>query len=161
MNTQGGNEMKFDPSTIMFLVGLAAVVAGLVLYLRTESIEYKRLADNVNALLNANKTLTDNWNNAVAACQTVVAESAEQKRLLDEQKQRIEKLEFAIVSGTKMTGTLNLVATTPIKHDVRVLKKMVIQKPTVTNGATKPLTDDAAKKQVIKKIKKQMQQLSQ
>jgi len=166
MNTQGEKPMKFfDPSTIMFLFGFIAIIAGGVLYLRAESTEYKRVADGVKSIMATNEKLMSNWEAAVKACETVVAETDGHKQLLEQYRQRLEKIEFAVQTPSKLSGTMNLVAHQPIAVsiqpvDVRVLKKQIIDKNTPLEPA-KPMTDAAVKKNVIKKIKKQMNELSQ
>lgn len=145
-------------SMVLFGIGMVALIAAIVVYLLKDDTTSKKWADQTKVVIEANESLAGEMKAAIDAFDKVCKNHASLVEELDRQKAQLEKLEFAIQkpsSGIQLPSTINFTV---------VERRRVVQpKPAETlNGAHPlPAKPDAATQKVIKKVKKQMKELSQ
>ena len=142
-------------SMIFFALGFVAFIAGAVLYLVKEDQFTKKWAEHTRGITATNEQLAKKWEEATAQVQTVVAEHETVKAQLEEHKTQLAKIEFAVQkppSGIQMPSTINFT----VVERRRVVREE--PKPLVNGAAGKPTPTE---QKVIKKVKKQLQGLSQ
>lgn len=142
-------------SMIFFALGMVAFIAGAVLYLVKEDQFTKKWAENTREITATNEQLAKKWEEAASKVEAVVADHERIKAQQDEHWQEIKKLEFAVQkppSGIQLPSTINFT----VVERRRVVREE--PKPLVNGAAGKPTPTE---QKVIKKVKKQLQGLSQ
>lgn len=158
MKTHEGGSMA---SMIFFALGFVAFIAGAVLYLVKEDQFSKKWAERTGEIAATNEQLAKKWEDATAQVQAVVAEHETVKAQLEEHKTQLSKIEYAIQkppTGIQMPSTINFT----VVERRRVVNEQ--PKPAEKLNGAHPLPapqPDPATQKVIKKIKKQMKDLSQ
>lgn len=145
-------------SVIFFALGFVAFIAGAVLYLVKEDQFSKKWAEHTKAITTTNEQLAKKWEEATTQVQSVVAEHEAVKAQLQTANTRLEKVEFAIqkpASSVQLPSTINFT----VVERRRVVKEAPVTTAPLANGAAGKPTPTELK--VIKKVKKQMKDLSQ
>jgi hypothetical protein len=159
--TQGGSMA----SIILFGVSIVALIAAVVLYSLKDDTTSKKWAEQTKVIVDENDKLKSEWQQAIdtvkGLCENHNAIAGE----LDRQKQQLARLEYAQNLPAKplqLPSTINFTVVERRKiqkvDDRGTLKPLVVDSKTPLNGAAKPTTTE---QKVIKKIKKQIKELSQ
>lgn len=147
-------------SVIFFALGFVAFIAGAVLYLVKEDQFTKKWAEHTKAITTTNEQLAKKWEEATTQVQSVVAEHEAVKAQLQTANTRLEKVEFAIqkpASSVQLPSTINFT----VVERRRVVKEEPKPAEKLNGAHPLPAQPDPATQKVIKKIKKQMKDLSQ
>ncbi len=146
-------------SMILFGVSMVAFIAATVVYLMKDDTTSKKWADQTKTVIAANESLAGEMKSAIDSFEAVCKNHETLATELERQKTQLEKLEFAVqkpASGIQLPSTINFTV---------VERRRVVKEVPVT--ATAPLANGAAGKptpteqKVIKKVKKQLKDLSQ
>lgn len=147
-------------SMILFGVAMVAFIAAVVVYLMKDDTTSKKWADQTKTVIAANESLAGEMKAAIDAFESVCKNHAALTEELSKQKEQLAKLEFAIqkpATSMQLPSTINFTVVERrrvVKEEPKPAEKL--------NGAhplpKQPTTTD---EKVIKKIKKQMKDLSQ
>ena len=158
MNTTQGGSMA---SMILFGVAMVAFIAAVVVYLMKDDTTSKKWVDQTKVVIAANESLAGQMKDAIEAFESVCKNHATLTDELSKQKEQLAKLEFAAMkpaTGVQLPSTINF---TVVER-----RRVVSEQPKPAdklNGAHPLPAPQAAPatQKVIKKIKKQMKDLSQ
>lgn len=145
-------------SMIFFALGMVAFIAGAVLYLVKEDQFTKKWAEHTREITATNEQLSKKWEEATTQVQAVVTDHEAVKAQLQEHKQQLSKIEFAVLkpnTGVQLPSTINFT----VVERRRVVKEAPVTTLPLSNGAAGKPTPTEQK--VIKKVKKQLKELSQ
>jgi len=152
-------------SMIFFALGMVAFIAGAVLYLVKEDQFTKKWAEHTRAVVVENEKLKTEWQQAIDTVKGLCENHNTLAEEMTRQKSELEKIQYAQNLPAKplqLPSTINFTVVERRKiqkvDDRGTLKPLVVDSKTQLNGAAVP---SATEKKIIKKIKKQMKELSQ
>jgi hypothetical protein len=151
MNKQGGNV----GAVIFFGIGFVAFIAGAVLYLVSDDKTSKKWAEQTKGIVTLNENLVAENKKLVTLLTDINEDHNALTKTLEEQKNKIDKLEFTLLMPPKTVAM-------PTTVNFRVLKTQVVSqdaKPTAKKSSVQ--LSEPQRKQLIKKVKKQVRELSQ
>lgn len=155
MKNEGGNV----GAVLFFGIGMVAFIAAAVLYLVKDDSASKQWAEQTRGVVSANDKLVEE-NKKLVGLLTDISEAQEGiEKAVAENKSKVEKIEFAILMPPKQIVLPQTINFRMIKAAPTAATEP--PKPPVTGKESRAQLTEPQRKAIIKKVKKQVRELSQ
>lgn len=153
MKNEGGNV----GAALFFGLGIVAFIAAAVLYLIKDDSTSKQWAEQTRGVVKLNENLVEENKKLVGILTDLTEAQDALEKSVTEQKSKVEKIEFAILMPPKQIVLPHTVNFRMIKAAPTAAVEP--PKPPATTGSVQ--LSDKSRKALVKKVKKQVRELSQ